>query len=322
MKNHQRNFWTAITVIVSLILSTLPSPAGYIVPINGLIGYWPGNGSGIDVSPTGNNASFGGSYAPGPPPGGLAFNVGSAKAVMGNIAAYNFKSYPGWSVGFWFNGNGSAISGNNGLFLGQDNASGYNPKWFIDYGYSVYGDGPYYYLHLNDYNQERIFLNSSSEPAPTGWNQLTVTVNNTNNGAVAFYLNGQPIGTGSLGNYVLETTAPLVFGQAEGLSYSGLISDVVIYNRVLSAAEASQLATVSTNAPFAITSERLDGHGNVALTWQSVPGRVYQVISATNLAKPVRWANVGNPILAVGTNTSATIPASLPMNFYSVATPN
>jgi hypothetical protein len=108
MKNYKI---MAAAVVCGLALSTVTSKAGYIVPTNGLIGYWPGNGSAIDVSPTGNNGSFGGSYAPGPPVGGEAFNLGIAYVSIPNNAVYdNFTSYSGWSVGFWFNGNGSTIN--------------------------------------------------------------------------------------------------------------------------------------------------------------------------------------------------------------------
>ena len=245
------NKMIAVTVVLVLTLSVIASKASFTVPTNGIIGYWPADGTATDASPVGNNGSFGGSYAPGPT--GMAFNLGSAKVTIPNNPAYNFKSYNGWSVGFWFNGNGATINNINGLFLGQDNASGYNPKWFIDYGYTVFvGNNGWYNFHVNDYNQERIFVSSQSEPSPIGWNQLTVTIDNTNNGTVNFYLNGQSIGTAALGNYVLETTAPLVFGAAEGFSYNGLLSDVVIYDRVLSTNEVLQLAT---RPPLTITNQ-------------------------------------------------------------------
>ena len=218
-------------------------PSNY--PENGLIGFWSGNKTAADLSPTGDNGSFGGSYAPGSPTGGDAFNLGTGPVTIPDSPAYNFTSYPGWSISFWFNGNGSTVNDNNGLFIGQDNGSGYQPKWFINFGYTVYvGNNQWYNFHVNDYNQERIFVSSQTEPNPVGWNELTVTISNTNSGTVDFYLNGQSIGSSEMGNYTLETTAPLVFGEAEGLSYNGLISDVAVYNRVLSPGEIQGIAAV------------------------------------------------------------------------------
>jgi len=309
------------TALVILVLSNIGAQAGYRVPTDGLIGYWSGNGNAIDLSSVGNSGTFAGSYSAGAPTGGKAFNLATAKVTIANSAAYNFKSYSGWSVGFWFNDSGTAISASNGLFLGQDSGSGFKPKWFIDYSYSVYGNNSDFNFHVNDFNQERIFIGSDSVIPPTGWNQLTVTINNINSGLVAFYLNGRALGTGSLGNYVLSTTAPLVFGQAEGLSFNGSMSQVVIYGRVLSTNEISQLASVAIDNPFAIIGEALDGTGNVIITWESIPGRTYQVVTANSLNPPISWTNLGMPVLATNNNTSAAIPLTTSASFVSVISP-
>ncbi len=300
-------------MVLGLALSIVPGKASYPVPTNGLIGYWPGDGTAADVSPAGNNGSFGGSYASGPTGG--AFNLATAKVIIPNNPVYNFQHYTsGWSVGFWFNGNGAPINANNGLFLGQDNGSGYNPKWFIDYGYSVWGDFSEFIFHVNDYNQERIFVGSQTGPAPTGWNQLTVTINNTNNGTVDFYLNGQSIGSATLGNYVLETSAPLVFGQAEGLSFSGLISDVVIYDRVLATNEVWQIANPP---PLTITSQP----ANVSV---STGGTATFAVGVTGLSPfSFQWALNGTNIRGA-TNASLTLTniSSAEVGVYTVIITN
>jgi hypothetical protein len=312
--------FVAVTVISVLAVSTVASKAGYDVPTAGLIGYWPANGTAADVSPVHNNGSFGGSFVAGSPTGGSAFNL-TSKVVIPHNSLYNFTGYAGWSVGFWFNGNGAVIDANNGLFLGQDNGPGYNPKWLINYGYTVFGNDSRFHFHVNDQNQERIFVGSDPVPAPEGWNQLTVTIDNSNSGTVAFYLNGQAIGTAAMGNYVLRTTAPLIFGQAEGFSFGGLISDVVIYNRVLLTNEVQQLAAISVNRPFSITNQYLDGSGNIVIIWESTPGRTYHVVSSASLASTAVWTKVGRPVLATNTNASASIPITSCLEFFAVVTP-
>ena len=223
-------------------------------PPNGLIGFWSGNGTAADTSPTGNNGSFGGSYVPGcPGGGGAAFNLATSYVYIPNNAVYDqFQYYTGWTVGFWFNANGTAAPY---FFLGQDNGSGYQPKWFIDYGYTVYSSNNDFVWHVNDYNEERIFLASQPvSPFPSGWNQLTVVTNNSG-GSVGFYLNGAPISTVGLPSYVLETTAQLIFGEMEGLTYNGLMCDVAIYNRALSSQEVVEL--VNSGAQVGITASGL-----------------------------------------------------------------
>jgi len=175
---------------------------------------------------------------PGRPGSGAAFDLSTGTVTIPNNQVYDlFVSYPGWTVGLWFNTNGIAPNGGNDFFMGQDDGSGYQPKWFIDYGYTVYGPNQDFVWHVNDYNTERLFLTSNAvNPIPAGWNQLTVVVDNTGS-SVTFYLNGQQIGSDSLPPYVLETDAPLVFGEVEGLTFTGLMNDVTIYNRALSAQE-------------------------------------------------------------------------------------
>jgi hypothetical protein len=130
MRIHQLLFTIALVAVSSIKLVA----ATYNVSIDGLIGYWPGAGSARDLSSAHNDGAFSETYGTNTLTGGKAFNLASGKVSIAAIPSYNFKSYDGWSVGFWFNGNGSAISASNGLFLGQDSGSGFKPEWFIDYG--------------------------------------------------------------------------------------------------------------------------------------------------------------------------------------------
>lgn len=218
-----------------------PSAAYADVPTQGLVGYWRGDTNAQDSSVTANHGSFGGSYVPGGPGGSAAFNLATGKVHISDNAAYDFQNFSGWTVGFWFNTNGIAMNQNNGVFLGQDHGSGFQPKWFIDYGYTVFGPTQTFVLHLNDFNTERIFIESNPGPIPAGWNQLSVVVNNVDR-SVSFYLNGGSIGVRGLEPYVLRPTSDLVFGFAEpGLFYDGLLNNVAIYNRALTSSEVHDL---------------------------------------------------------------------------------
>ena len=57
--------------------------------------------------------------------------------------------------------------------------------------------------------------------------------------------------------------------------------------------------------------------GNVALTWQSISNHIYQVQSSTNLASG--WSNLGSPVTASGTQTSATNALVQPVQFLRVS---
>ena len=240
----------AILLSFVLLAAAHATAAVVVAPTSGLIGYWSGDSTAADSSPVGNNGSFGGSYVSGRPGGDAAFDLSSANVVIPNNPVYdNFQNDPGWTVGLWFNTNGIAPNSTNDLFLGQDNGSGFQPKWFIDYGYTVFGPNTDFVWHVNDSNQERIFLTSDSiNPLPAGWNQLTVVIDNANR-VLDFYLNGLPIGTDSLPNYVLETTAPLIFGEAEGFTFGGFMNDVAIYDRALSPQDVTELVDSTQPIP-------------------------------------------------------------------------
>jgi hypothetical protein len=88
------------------------------------------------------------------------------------------------------------------------------------------------------------------------------------------YLNGAPTGTAAMGSYVLPTTAPLIFWQADGLSFSGLMSDVVIYNRALSPSEVVQVATQSLLHHQSMPRWQQQHCYHVAVfSWRGVPDR-------------------------------------------------
>jgi hypothetical protein len=72
--------------------------------------------------------------------------------------------------------------------------------------------------------------------------------------------------------------------------------------------------------PFSITGGNVDVTGsNFVINWQSTPGVVYQVVSSTNVAAALNtWTNVGGPITATSTNTSATNPISSVAGFFNV----
>lgn len=227
-----------------LLAVVAPHRAEAGVPKKGLIGYWSGDGNALDSSPTGNNGSFAGPYVPGSHCHHVAFDVFTNKVYIPNSSLYDFENYPGWTVGFWFNADQEVVNTGNAFFLGQDDGSGYQNKWEVEYRYSVYisGSTGTFVLHLNDPQQLRIFIESQPVAFPSGWNQLTV-VWTKYPGAVSFYLNGQSIGTDSYGGIIPYPSADLIFGSAEsGLGYNGLLDYVAIYNRALTAKQVQDLA--------------------------------------------------------------------------------
>lgn len=241
----------AITAAVFLIVG---SAGAQTVPASGLIGHWQGENNAFDSSGTANNGSFSGSYVAGAV--GSAFSITSGNYVtIPDHAAYDFSASD-FSVGFWFNLNGQSTS-NVIAFVGQDTGPANQAKWFVTYNYNTAGkfDFDFYGPGISDNNllSNPVALNASQ------WYQLTVTRSGTGTGAVVtFYLGGTQIGS------VNQTTSdafpnpgptiPLTLGFAEGsLGFNGgLLDEVVLYNRALTAGEAASLAGVPEPATGAL----------------------------------------------------------------------
>lgn len=239
----------AIATAVFLIVG---SAGAQTVPTSGLIGHWQGENNAFDSSGTANNGAFSGSYATGAV--GSAFSITSSNYVsIPDHAAYDFSASD-FSVGFWFNLNGQSTS-NLLFFVGQDNGSGAQPKWFVTYNYNTAGkfDFDFYGPSISDNN----LLSSSAALNASEWYQLTVTRSGSGTGAVAtFYLNGTQIGSvnQTTADAFPNPTSALTLGFAEGsLGFNGgLLDEIVLYNRALTAGEAASLAGVPEPATGAL----------------------------------------------------------------------
>ncbi|MEY2427975.1 MAG: fibronectin-binding autotransporter adhesin [Verrucomicrobiota bacterium] len=87
-------------------------------------------------------------------------------------------------------------------------------------------------------------------------------------------------------------------------------------------AGASGSVTITVPA-FSITSEYTDDTGtNFVITWQSVPGATYRVLSSTDVSLGLNfWTDLTGPITATDTSMSATNPITSSANFFNVKTP-
>ncbi len=233
MNKIHRKLTRSVTLAAIIVGTLAPLEfAGANIVTNGLIGHWTGNGNASDSSPTGNNGSFAGSYAAGVD--GQAFDLSTAKVSVPDNPAYSFG--PAFSVGFWFNINGTNPT--SSVFVGQDEGGGGTSKWFIDYDYQHASS---FELHLN--GPSVAFLGSNPVTLANGWNQLTLVKDSSD---YSFYLNGNNIGSNTFGGTFPDPNFALIFGQAEGgFNFNGLMEDVVLYNRALTGSEVQTLATAN-----------------------------------------------------------------------------
>lgn len=218
------------------------------VPTNGLIGYWRGDGNLNDSSATPNNGtSTNGTvtFATGVVGSAFSFTSGSYVSIPDN-AAYNIGSGD-FSAGFWFKLN---TSSSPWVLLGQDDGGGSFNKWVLMYNYSA-APGTFD-LHLNGSTMAELYTAQISLD-PNTWYHLALTRSGT---TMTYYLNGTAAGTASFSGAIPNPTAPLTLGYAEpNFHFSGgLMDEVVLYNRTLTAGEVAALAAVPEPAVCALVS--------------------------------------------------------------------
>lgn len=210
---------------------------------NGLVAHFAADGNANDSSTYANNGSFTGGYAPGILGQAFSVNGSSTHVSVPDIAAYTFSSQ--FTVGFWVNAPTGFGAGSYGsAFLGQDNGGGTTAKWFVYYPSSVGLS-----MHINGVGAYEL-QNGPSGLASNTWYHIAVVKNGSN---YAFYLNGVAQGSQTGPSSFPNPTAPFTLGWAEGsIGYTGLIDDVVLYNRALSDTEVTTLATIPEPASLAL----------------------------------------------------------------------
>ena len=213
-------------VMLSLALSLSPLrvwSADCVLPPAGLVAWWPGQGNANDIVGTNNGTLMGGvTFTNGEVGQAFCFGGDSYYVSLPPSDSLNFSGHMPMSVETWVyrTGNLSVMH-----ILGKRAGCG-----SIQYQLSFdAGDG---LAFLGDGNTSWV---STHQDLPMNtWQHLAVTYDGT---SFVFYINGNAVtnGTGSLGP---ANTAPLQIGNSGSCrGFFGLIDEVCLYDRALSAFE-------------------------------------------------------------------------------------
>jgi hypothetical protein len=224
------------------------------VPTNGLVGWWPFNGNANDESGNGNNGTVNGATLAADRFGnaGKAYSFDVGDKISTNITPSNITQY---SYSAWFKTtNGGAIIGSNALGNTKNLTLAIHTNstsvgnlgtaiWVVDKtGYSVgWMSFPPANQLYNDNNWHHILGTFNCS-----------TGNTISSSNLTLYVDGKLITTiaQNVGfeTSPLNTLSNIIFGNNqrwinEGFDgrYSGLLDDIAIYNRALSASEVQQL---------------------------------------------------------------------------------
>ena len=331
------------TAVSSNAILTVLQGDPCVSPPAGLVSWWAAENNANDPV-GGNNGSLqgGATYAAGEV--GLAFSLNGSGAYVqvpdSDLGAFGTNNF---TIELWAKFN--AVPGGNpgnptgGLIIANDEGPGNQNKWMFATG------GGQISFHVNSPTIGPIFLiNAPFTPVVNQWYHLAVVRNGT---TFTVYRNGVAIGSQSSGVNIPNPNAPLTIGMAEGYYFNGLLDEVSIYRRNLSASEIaaiydagsagkcglapyiqsppqSQVVECSSNATFSVTASGLPP---LSYCWyfgaNPIPGATNGVLTLTNVgfaaagSYSVTVSNVyGN---ATGGPAMLTVVDTTPPTIFSCA---
>ena len=259
------------------VCNELETPAlpAYL-PINGLVGYWPFNGNANDESGNGNHGTVNGATLTADRNG----NAYSAYFFNNNsyIRIFNSNSLNNISnITLNCFANASSIAGNEDYIISRWES---NANRIL--GFRFNGNGSQYehlWAEAKINNQYQTCSSNGSELSNQLENNvfymLTLTIDNSN---MNLYKNGILIKSCGLTGGLTYTASDIIVGWDNyGAFFHGVIDDIAIYNRALTASEITALYTGSSS------NNGGGGGGAVGTPAASVPAGIpYQAVIRDN----------------------------------------
>ena len=296
-------------------LTCAPVPAG-------LVAWWPGEGSGIDLVGT-NTATLqnGATYGNGKVSSAFAYNGANQFAQVPNSAALHSDRQV--TVVGWFMANRMTNQWQNIFWKGNspDNTGGVNYDnreyvlWLNSSGFLQFGSTP-----VNRIGTGQLGTNSPNLVTSNVWYHFAAVVNSDQN-HMRLYLNAQlvveaPYSTAN----IRTTTGPLVSGSAPGRTYhlNGLVDELAIYNRALSLVEVRAIYFAGSSGlcrtSFLPVLTTQPAGTSAVLSWTATAPWTLQ--STPALMPGVVWSNVPGTPFVLTNRYWQTNPITTPSRYY------
>lgn len=228
--------------------STQVLSSGTTLP-SGVVSWWPGDGNASDASDGYPGVTLGGvAFAPGMVGQAFSFDGVDADVWIGAKPNLDVGIGDGLTIDAWIFPSGPTAGGPLGSgpiveYGNQDGAVGVN-LW--QYHRSA---DPLTGLLVNLVDVSGAFhILEATGITQDAWNHVAVAYSKTT-GVATLYVDGVAVASQSIGSFTPRTSTDLhigrrlpgAFGGASGVSFQGLIDEVEIYNRALSASEVQAL---------------------------------------------------------------------------------
>ena len=288
------------------VLTTVALPNPCLPPPSGLVAWWPGDGNANDLVGT-NNATLvaGTTFAPGKSGLAFAFNGTDAAGRMAASSSLNVGVSSGLTIEAWIKP--SSLTTARPL-LEWDRA---NNNWGLHFWISVAalggGQGSLYANLMDTAGATHNFSSSPGLLASNDWSHAALTYDKAT-GVAKLYCQGTNVATATLGSFTPQTSTALNLGLRpyDGTRFSGLMDEVSIYSRALSATEIFALydagTSVKCKAALAPSLQIGTAGGPILnLSWPSIAAD-FHLESTTNFASPWQpWpgspAQIGNQLV-------------------------
>ena len=218
--NAANNTATTTATVVPL---PIPTGSACATPAPGAIAWWPGDGNANDIIAGQNGAlQNGATFATGISGQAFTFDGSGSHIDVPDTSAWAFDANP-FTIALWAKFNDTS----QGWLIGSDDAAAYQ-KWIFGYGYGG--------LAFHSVNGESMLVVYPDWlPEPGQWYHLAVT---RDGNTFTLYINGVPVTNLTASFVIPDASTPLTIGGAEGrFSFNGLLDEIGIYNRALTAAE-------------------------------------------------------------------------------------
>jgi RHS repeat-associated protein len=205
---------------------TVQVAIGCTAPPSGLVGLWRGDNDASDSVGSNDAILNGATFAPGLVNAAFALN-GTNSVKVPHASSINVGAGAGLTVELWTNP--STLNQQAPLIEWNNGAIGVH-LWFSYPGQAqLYGN-------IVDSNGGNHTFNTDSVMTAGNFQHVAITYDKAT-GLAVIYRDGQVVAQQNLGSFTPQTSFDLFFGQRGGYLYSGLIDEVSLYERALSAAE-------------------------------------------------------------------------------------
>ena len=208
--------------------------SGCATPPSGLVSWWRGEGAASDSASTNSGVLEGSvAFAAGEVGQAFRFNGTNADVRLPASASLNVGLSAGFTIETWINP--ADITQQHPLVEWNDGSFGVH-LW-------IAGDGPgalWFDVKDTDLN-DHVLSSAAGLLVSNVWQHVAATYTQSNGNAVV-YVNGVPRAQANLGVVTPRTIGDLYFGLrpydgGAGMRFAGLMDEVSLYNRALSAAE-------------------------------------------------------------------------------------